>query len=71
MFSSKILCFFILIYVIFPLKGELMYTRAYIKEEILDIFIPLGMKLLKFEREVITSETWGEENMNTYIFKFE
>jgi len=48
-----------------------MYTRAYIKEEILDIFIPLGMKLLKFEREVITSETWGEENMNTYIFKFE
>ena len=52
-------------------KGKKMYSRAYSKEEILNVFIPLGMKLLKFDREIIMSETWGKENMNTYIFKLE
>ncbi|MFX0006415.1 MAG: class I SAM-dependent methyltransferase [Promethearchaeota archaeon] len=57
--------------VIIDFKGEKMYSRPYSKEEILSIFIPLGMKLLKFENEIITSETWGKENMNTFIFKLE
>jgi SAM-dependent methyltransferase len=57
--------------VIIEFKGRKMYSRPYSKKEILDIFIPLGMKLLKFENEIITSETWGKENMNTFIFKLE
>ncbi|NVM38251.1 MAG: class I SAM-dependent methyltransferase [Candidatus Lokiarchaeota archaeon] len=57
--------------VIIEFKGEKMYSRPYSKEEILNIFVPLGMKLLKFEKEIITSETWGKENMNTYIFRLE
>ncbi|MFX1592291.1 MAG: class I SAM-dependent methyltransferase [Promethearchaeota archaeon] len=57
--------------VIIEFKGEKMYSRPYSKQEIFNIFIPFGMKLLKFEREVITSETFGKENMNTYIFKKE
>ena len=57
--------------VIIKFKGENMYSRPYSKDEVLGIFIPLGMNLLKFEREIITSETWGKENMNTYIFKLE
>ena len=52
-------------------KGEKMYSRPYTKKEILNYFIPLGMKLLKFENEIITSDTWGKENMNTFIFKLE
>jgi SAM-dependent methyltransferase len=54
--------------VIIEFKGKKMYSRPYSKEEILDILVPLGMELLKFENEIITSETWGRENMNTYIF---
>lgn len=57
--------------VIIEFKGRKIYSRPYSKEEILDFFIPLGMKLLKFENEIITSETWGKENMNTFIFKLE
>ena len=57
--------------VMIEFKGRKMYSRPYSKEEILDFFIPLGMKLLKFENEIITSETWGKENMNTFIFKLE
>lgn len=57
--------------VIIEFKGEKMYSRAYSKEEILNFFIPLGMRLLKYENEIITSETWGKENMNTFIFKLE
>jgi SAM-dependent methyltransferase len=57
--------------VIIKFKGEKMYSRPYTKKEVLDFFIPLGMKLLKFENEIITSETWGKENMNTFIFKLE
>ncbi|MFW9999853.1 MAG: class I SAM-dependent methyltransferase [Candidatus Hermodarchaeota archaeon] len=57
--------------VIIEFKGRKMYSRPYSMKEILDIFIPLGMKLLKFKNEIITSETWGKENMNTFIFKLE
>jgi SAM-dependent methyltransferase len=57
--------------VIIEFKGRKMYSRPYSKKEILDFFIPLNMKLLKFENEIITSETWGKENMNTFIFKLE
>ncbi|MFW9971486.1 MAG: class I SAM-dependent methyltransferase [Candidatus Odinarchaeota archaeon] len=57
--------------VIIEFKGRKMYSRPYSKKEILNFFIPLGMKLLKIENEVITSETWGKENMNTFIFKLE
>jgi len=49
-------------------KGKKMYSRPYSKEEILNIFIPFGLKLIKFEREIIWSKIWGKENMNTYIF---
>ncbi|MFW9880031.1 MAG: class I SAM-dependent methyltransferase [Candidatus Thorarchaeota archaeon] len=55
--------------VIIDFKGKKMYSRPYSKEEILKIFIPLGLKLLKFDREIIFSETFGKENMNTYIFR--
>ncbi len=54
--------------VIVEIMGEKMYSRAYSKDEILRIFIPLGMRLLKFDREIVTSEVFGKENMNTYIF---
>lgn len=54
--------------VIVEIMGEKMYSRAYSKDEILSIFIPLGMRLLKFDREIVTSEVFGKENMNTYIF---
>ncbi|MFX1417733.1 MAG: class I SAM-dependent methyltransferase [Promethearchaeota archaeon] len=57
--------------VIINFKGNKMYSRPYSKEEILNIFVPLGLKLLKFEREIIISETFGKENMNTYIFRLE
>lgn len=57
--------------VIIKFKGEEMYSRPYSREEILNTFIPLGMKLLKFESEIITSKTFGKENMNTYIFRLE
>jgi SAM-dependent methyltransferase len=57
--------------VIIEIMGEKMYSRAYSKEEILNIFNPLGMRLLKFHREIITSKTFGKENMNTYIFMLE
>lgn len=57
--------------VIINFKGKKMYSRAYSKTEILNTFIPLGLKLLKFEREIITSEVFGKENMNTYIFRLE
>jgi len=57
--------------VLIDFKGEKMYSRPYTKKEILNNFIPLGMKLLKFENEIITSDTWGKENMNTFIFKLE
>ncbi len=55
--------------VIIDFKGNKMYSRPYSRQEILNIFIPLGMKLLKFEVEIVTSESWGKENMNTYVFK--
>ncbi|MFX1328219.1 MAG: class I SAM-dependent methyltransferase [Promethearchaeota archaeon] len=57
--------------VLINFKGKKMYSRAYSKAEILNTFIPLGLKLHKFEREIIISETFGKENMNTYIFRLE
>jgi SAM-dependent methyltransferase len=57
--------------VIINFKGKKMYSRPYSKTEILNTFIPLGLKLLKFNKEIIFSETFGKENMNTYIFRLE
>ncbi|MFW9783739.1 MAG: class I SAM-dependent methyltransferase [Candidatus Heimdallarchaeota archaeon] len=56
--------------VLINFKGKKMYSRPYSKTEILNTFIPLSLKLLKFEREIITSKVFGRENMNTYIFRF-
>lgn len=57
--------------VIINFKGKKMYSRPYSKNEILNIFIPFGLELLKFEREIITSKVFGKENMNTYIFRLD
>ena len=56
---------------IIEILGEKMYSRAYTKEEILNVFIPLGMKLLKYDREILTSKVFGKENNALYIFILE
>lgn len=54
---------------IVEIMGETMYSRAYTREEVLEAFIPLGMKLLHFNREVQTSDQFGEEHAMQLIFK--
>ena len=51
------------------IMGERMYSRAYTKEEVLETFAPLGMILLKFNREIQTSKIFGIEHTTVYIFK--
>ena len=46
-----------------------MYSRAYTKEEILETFTPLGMKLLKFNREIQVSKMFGIDHTTLYVFK--
>ena len=53
------------------IMGERMYSRAYTKEEVLETFAPLGMMLLKFNREIHTSKIFGSEHTTVYIFKKE
>ena len=54
---------------IIEILGEKMYSRAYTKEEILETFTPLGMKLLKFNREIQVSKMFGIEHTTVYVFK--
>jgi SAM-dependent methyltransferase len=55
--------------VIVEIMGEKMYSRAYSEQELLDIFIPLGMELLKLDRITQNSEIFGIEHTITLIFK--
>ena len=57
--------------VVVEIMGERMYSRAYTKEEVLETFAPLGMILLKFNREIQTSKIFGIEHTTVYIFKKE
>ena len=51
------------------IMGETMYSRGYTKEEVLEVFVPLGMELLKFQRQIITSKEFGEENEMEFVLK--
>jgi len=51
------------------IMGEKMYSRAYSKEEVLEIFSNVGMELLKFYRETLTSKEFGIEHSTVYVFK--
>ena len=51
------------------IMGETMYSRAYTREEVLDVFVPGGMKLLKFQRKIIISKEFGKEPMMEFVFK--
>jgi hypothetical protein len=55
--------------VIVEIMGEKMYSRAYSEQELLDIFIPLGLELLKLDRTTQNSEIFGIEHTITLIFK--
>ena len=55
--------------VIVEILGEKVYSRAYSELEILDIFFPLGMELLKLHRNIQESEIFGIEHTLTLIFK--
>ena len=54
---------------IVEIMGETMYSRAYTKEEVLETFIPLGFRLLHFNREIQTSDQFGEEHAIQFILK--
>ncbi|MFX1412357.1 MAG: class I SAM-dependent methyltransferase [Promethearchaeota archaeon] len=51
------------------IMGEKMYSRPYPEEEVLEIFKPLGMNLLKIYREVQSSKEFGVEHMIAFIFE--
>lgn len=51
------------------IMGEKMYSRAYSKEEVLETFSNVGMELLKFYRETLTSKEFGIEHSTVYVFK--
>jgi len=51
------------------IMGEKMYSRAYTKNEVLEAFVPLGMKQLKFNREIRTSKEFGEEHVIEFVLK--
>ncbi len=49
--------------------GHEMYSRAYTEREVLEIFTPLGLTLLKVHRETVQSKEFGVENCMRFIFK--
>jgi hypothetical protein len=51
------------------IMGEKMYSRAYSKKEVLNEFSKIGMELLKFYRETLTSKEFGIEYSTVYVFK--
>ena len=55
--------------VISEIMGENMYSRAYTEEEILNIFTPLGLKMLQIYREIQNSEEFGTEYMLVFVFQ--
>lgn len=50
------------------IMGEKMYSRPYSKKEVLEAFARLGMKQLKFSREIRTSKEFGEEHVIEFVF---
>jgi SAM-dependent methyltransferase len=55
--------------VICEIMGEMMYSRAYAEEEILNVFSPLKFNCLKIYREVQNSEEFGTEHMIVFVFR--
>ena len=55
--------------VVVEIMGEKMYSRTYTEKEILDIFTPLGMNLLRIYREVISTKEFGIEHCMRLLFK--
>ena len=51
------------------IMGQDMYSRAYTVEEIEDYFQPLGLSLVKFNREVHVSKEFGEEHVIEFIYQ--
>lgn len=49
--------------------GVPLYSRAYTKKEVLDVFIPLQMQLQEFHREIVYSKRYGEEYKMEYLFQ--
>ena len=49
--------------------GQEMYSRAYTEKEVLAIFTPLGLDLLKINREIVKSEEFGIEHCMRFLFK--
>jgi len=54
---------------IVEIMGETMYSRAYTSDEVLAAFIPLGMKQLRFQKEIRVSEEFGKEHVMEFLFK--
>ncbi|KKL06256.1 hypothetical protein LCGC14_2597870, partial [marine sediment metagenome] len=55
--------------VVVEIMGEKIYSRTYTEKEILDIFTPLGMNLLRIYREVISTKEFGVEHCLRFLFK--
>ncbi len=51
------------------IMGQDMYSRAYIVEEIEEIFQPFGFKQVKFNRVVHVSDEFGEEHVIEFILR--
>jgi SAM-dependent methyltransferase len=51
------------------IMGQDMYSRAYTVEETEGYFRPLGLSLVKFNREVQVSEEFGEEHVVEFIYQ--
>lgn len=54
---------------IVEIMGETMYSRAYTHDEVLEAFLPLGMKQLRFQKEIQVSEEFGKEHVMEFLFK--
>ncbi|MBL7118641.1 class I SAM-dependent methyltransferase [Candidatus Bathyarchaeota archaeon] len=53
------------------IMGETMYSRAYTEAEVREVFVPLGLRMLKLHRTHKTSPVFGEEHMMEIVFKRE
>ncbi len=51
------------------IMGAKMYSRAYTEEEVLEVFITLGMSKLRILRETVISKVFGVEHVVRYLFK--
>lgn len=51
------------------IMGQDMYSRAYTVEEIEGYFRPLGLSLVKFDRDIQVSEEFGEEHVIEFIYQ--